>query len=81
MQEQLKQALDFANYKQTFSIQKKVLKEKNDTKHHKDYHRGAVAWDWPPRDKRLLLEPAGFKRCEFVFSALHLLLTDFHLIN
>jgi hypothetical protein len=32
MQEQLKQALDFANYKQTFSIQKKVLKEKNAAK-------------------------------------------------
>ena len=28
MDQQLKQALDFANYQQTFSIQKKVLKEK-----------------------------------------------------
>jgi hypothetical protein len=32
MQEQLKKALDFANYQQTFSIQKKVLKEKIDAK-------------------------------------------------
>tara|TARA_B110000503_G_scaffold45179_2_gene73749 strand:+ start:1020 stop:1370 length:351 start_codon:yes stop_codon:yes gene_type:complete len=28
MQEQLKRALEFANYKQTFSIQRKTLKEK-----------------------------------------------------
>lgn len=28
MQEQLKKALEFANYKQTFSIQRKILKEK-----------------------------------------------------
>lgn len=28
MDQQLKQALDFANYQQTFSIQKKVLKER-----------------------------------------------------
>lgn len=32
MQEQLKKALDFANYKQTFSIQRKALKEKIDAK-------------------------------------------------
>ena len=32
MQEQLKKALEFANYKQTFSIQKKALKEKVDAK-------------------------------------------------
>ena len=32
MQEQLKKALDFANYKQTFSIQRKTLKEKIDAK-------------------------------------------------
>jgi hypothetical protein len=32
MQEQLKQALDFANYKQTFSIQRKILKEKVEAK-------------------------------------------------
>lgn len=32
MQEQLKKALDFANYKQTFSIQRKILKEKTDAK-------------------------------------------------
>jgi hypothetical protein len=28
MQDQLKQALEFANYRQTFSIQRKILKEK-----------------------------------------------------
>ena len=28
MEDQLKQALDFANYRQTYSIQKKTLKEK-----------------------------------------------------
>jgi hypothetical protein len=32
MQEQLKIALDFANYQQTFSIQRKQLKEKIDIK-------------------------------------------------
>lgn len=32
MQEQLKKALEFANYKQTFSIQRKTLKEKIDAK-------------------------------------------------
>jgi hypothetical protein len=32
MQEQLKKALEFANYKQTFSIQHKTLKEKVDAK-------------------------------------------------
>ena len=32
MQEQLKQALDFANYQQTFSIQRKILKEKIEAK-------------------------------------------------
>lgn len=32
MQEQLKQALDFANYQQTFSIQRKNLKEKIEAK-------------------------------------------------
>ena len=32
MQEQLKKALDFANYQQTFSIQRKALKEKIDAK-------------------------------------------------
>ena len=32
MDEQLKQALDFANYRQTFSIQRKLLKEKIDAK-------------------------------------------------
>ncbi len=32
MQEQLKKALDFANYQQTFSIQRKQLKEKIEIK-------------------------------------------------
>lgn len=32
MQEQLKKALEFSNYKQTFSLQRKILKEKVDAK-------------------------------------------------
>lgn len=32
MQEQLKKALEFSNYKQTFAIQRKTLKEKIDAK-------------------------------------------------
>jgi hypothetical protein len=32
MQEQLKQALDFANYRQTLAIQRRTLKEKIDAK-------------------------------------------------
>lgn len=32
MQEQLKSALDFSNYQQTFSIQKKLLKERTEAK-------------------------------------------------
>jgi hypothetical protein len=32
MQDQLKQALEFANYRQTFSIQRKILKEKIEAK-------------------------------------------------
>ncbi len=32
MQEQLKQALDFSNYQHTFSIQKKLLKERTESK-------------------------------------------------
>ena len=32
MEDQLKKALDFANYRQTFSIQRKTLKEKIDAK-------------------------------------------------
>lgn len=32
MQEQLQKALEFANYKQTFSIQRKILKEKMQAK-------------------------------------------------
>lgn len=32
MQEQFQKALDFANYQQTFSIQRKILKEKTEAK-------------------------------------------------
>lgn len=32
MEEQLKKALDFSNYRQTFSIQRKTLREKVDSK-------------------------------------------------
>lgn len=32
MQEQLKKALEFSNYKQTFAIQRKILKEKIESK-------------------------------------------------
>lgn len=32
MQEQLKKALEFSNYKQSFAIQRKVLKEQSDAK-------------------------------------------------
>jgi hypothetical protein len=32
MNDQLKQALEFANYRQTFSIQRKILKEKIESK-------------------------------------------------
>ena len=32
MEDQLKKALDFSNYRQTFSIQRKILKEKIDAK-------------------------------------------------
>ncbi len=32
MQQQLKAAVDFANYQQTFSIQKKILKERSEAK-------------------------------------------------
>lgn len=32
MQEEFKKALDFSNYRQTFSIQRKTLKEKTDAK-------------------------------------------------
>ena len=32
MEEQLKKALDFSNYRQTFAIQRKVLHEKNEAK-------------------------------------------------
>lgn len=32
MQEKLKQALDFSNYQHTFSIQRKILKEKSESK-------------------------------------------------
>jgi hypothetical protein len=32
MEDQLKKALDFSNYRQTFSIKRKTLKEKNEAK-------------------------------------------------
>lgn len=32
MDDQLKKALDFSNYRQTFSLQQKLLKEKNEAK-------------------------------------------------
>lgn len=40
MQEQLKAALDFAHYQQTFSIQKKILKEKTESKLTYGYNGG-----------------------------------------
>lgn len=62
-------------------IEWNAKRQENDTEDDEDYHCGAVAWDWPPRNESLLLEPVSFQRCEFIFSALHLLLTNFHLIN
>lgn len=40
MQEQLKSALDFSNYQQTFSIQKKLLKERTESKLTYGYNGG-----------------------------------------
>ena len=40
MQDQLKQALEFANYRQTFSIQRKILKEKISAKLTLGYNGG-----------------------------------------
>lgn len=40
MQEQLKKALEFSNYKQTFSIQRKILKEKIEAKLTYGYNGG-----------------------------------------
>lgn len=45
MQEQLKKALEFSNYKQTFAIQRKVLKEKNDAKLTFGYNGGLFKID------------------------------------
>lgn len=40
MDDQLKKALDFSNYRQTFSIQKKLLREKNEAKLTYGYNGG-----------------------------------------
>ena len=45
MQEQLKKALEFANYKQTFSIQRKTLKEKIEAKLTYGYNGGIFKID------------------------------------
>ena len=45
MDEQLKQALDFANYRQTFSIQKRTLKEKIEAKLTCGYNGGIFKID------------------------------------
>jgi hypothetical protein len=45
MHEQLKQALEFANYQQTFSIQRKILKEKIDAKLTYGYNGGLFRID------------------------------------
>lgn len=45
MHEQLKQALEFANYQQTFSIQRKLLKEKIDAKLTYGYNGGLFRID------------------------------------
>jgi hypothetical protein len=45
MDEQLKQALDFANYRQTFSIQKRTLKEKIQAKLTYGYNGGIFKID------------------------------------
>lgn len=45
MQEQLKKALEFANYQQTFSIQRKTLKEKIDAKLTYGYNGGLFRID------------------------------------
>ena len=45
MDEQLKQALDFANYRQTFSIQKRTLKEKIEAKLTYGYNGGIFKID------------------------------------
>jgi hypothetical protein len=45
MDEQLKQALDFANYRQTFSIQKRTLKEKIEAKLAYGYNGGIFKID------------------------------------
>lgn len=45
MDDQLKKALDFANYRQTFSIQRKTLKEKIDAKLTFGYNGGLFKID------------------------------------
>jgi hypothetical protein len=45
MDDQLKQALDFANYRQTFSIQKRTLKEKIEAKLTYGYNGGIFKID------------------------------------
>jgi hypothetical protein len=45
MDAQLKQALDFANYRQTFSIQKRTLKEKIEAKLTYGYNGGIFKLD------------------------------------
>ncbi len=45
MDAQLKQALDFANYRQTFSIQKRTLKEKIESKLTYGYNGGIFKID------------------------------------
>jgi hypothetical protein len=47
MDDQLKKALDFANYRQTFSIQRKTLKEKVDAKLTYGYNGGLFKIDRP----------------------------------
>ena len=45
MEEQLQKALDFANYRQTFAIQRKTLKEKIDAKLTYGYNGGLFKID------------------------------------
>ncbi len=47
MEEQLQKALDFANYRQTFSIQRKTLKEKINAKLTYGYNGGLFKIDRP----------------------------------
>lgn len=47
MQDQLKKALEFANYRQTFSIQRKILKEKISAKLTLGHNGGLFCIDRP----------------------------------